>query len=64
MAEKQRLEDWAVEHLSFTMSTLRSSAVPFDSWVEEVTRRLHPPMTRNEWWSSGFRELVADRLDS
>lgn len=59
--EKQRLEDWAVEHLSFTMATLRDSAVPFDSWVEEVTRQLRPPMTRNEWWSSAFRELVAAR---
>jgi hypothetical protein len=58
-AEVQRLEDWAVEHLSYTTASLRDGAVPFDSWVEEVTRRLQPPMTRNEWWSSAFREHVA-----
>lgn len=54
-AEIQRLEDWVVERLSFTTATLRDSAVPFDSWVEEV----NPPMTRNEWWSNAFREHVA-----
>ena len=62
--EEDRLEAWAHEHLSFTTATLRDSAVPFDSWVEEVTRQLHPPMTRNEWWSSAFRELVAHKFDT
>lgn len=57
--EKERLESWAVEHLSFTATALRDGAVSFDAWVKEVTRRLRPPMTRNEWWSSAFREHVA-----
>lgn len=40
-SEVQRLEEWAVEHLSFTTATLRDGSVPFDGWVQRIrsTRR-------------------------
>jgi len=60
-AEVGRLEDWTVDHLSYTTGALRDGAVPFDSWVEEVTRRLQPPMARHDWWSSAFQTYVATK---
>lgn len=60
-AEVGRLEDWVVEHLSYTTASLRDGAVPFISWVEEVTRRLQPPMARDEWWSTAFEAHVATK---
>jgi hypothetical protein len=61
MADVQRLEAWAVEHLSYTTAALRDGTLPFVSWVGEVTRRLQPPMARDNWWSSAFREHIATR---
>lgn len=63
-AELQRLEDWMVERLSFTTAALRDDAVPFEDWVKEVKRRLHPPMTRRDWWSNGFNEHVSARSEA
>jgi len=43
------------------VAALRDGAAPFVSWAEEATRRLQPPVTRGEWWSTAFQTHVATR---
>lgn len=60
-ADVERLETWIVANLSFTMASLCDAAVPFDAWVEEVTRELHAPLAGGGWWSSAFYDHLAAR---